>query len=43
MVEKGFDHDALCAMSEADFVFLLESRGELAQARAAAEKEAARK
>jgi len=38
LVENGFDHDALNAMPEEEFRFLLESRIELDQARADAQK-----
>lgn len=41
MVECGFDHHALNAMDEGEFVFLLETRIELDQAREEARKAAA--
>ncbi|MCC2099160.1 MAG: hypothetical protein KDJ29_19885 [Hyphomicrobiales bacterium] len=43
MIECGFDHDVLMAMDEAEFAFLLDSRIDLDEARAEAEREAAAK
>lgn len=39
MVEAGFDHDALNAMDEADFLFWLANRGVLIKLREKAAKE----